>query len=91
MQEKKMVAMHKLLMIFLFPVKNMFIWMYIFSYYILYVNNNNAYIYLKIVHYQTGYGGEGGHILSSQLIFLVVSSSQISRGLISPQLKAYFI
>ena len=31
---------------------------------ILYVNNNNAYIYLKIVHSQIGSGGGGGNILS---------------------------
>ena len=65
MQEKKMVALHTLLMIFLNPVKHMFIWMYIFSYYILYVNNNNAYIYLNIVHSLIGSGGGGwSYILS---------------------------
>ena len=57
-----MVALHTLLMIFLNPVKHMSIWMYIFSYYILYVNINNAYIYLKIVHSQIGSGGVGGDI-----------------------------
>ena len=62
-----MVALHTSL-IFAFPDKNMFIWMYIFSYYILYVNNNNAYIYLKIVHSQIGSGGGRG-VIYFRLLF----------------------
>ena len=69
-----MVALHTLL-IFAFPDKNMFIWMYIFSYYMLYVNNNNAYIYLKIVHSQIRSGGRGGHILSVPFFGLFSFSS----------------
>ena len=93
-----MLSLHKSL-IFAFPDKNMFIWMYIFSYYILYVNNNNAYIYLKIVHSQIGSGG--GLVIyfrflfsasfSSQLRYPAFFPSQIYCGLFLPQLKVYFI
>ena len=42
------------LSIFAFPDKNMFIWMYSFTNYLLYINNKNAYIYPKIVNAQIG-------------------------------------
>ena len=67
-----MVSLHTLLMIFLLEnggsayVVDIFVPCYkhvhldvYFSYYILYVNSDNAYIYLKIVHSQIGSGGGG--------------------------------
>ena len=44
-------------LIFAFPDKNILICTDNFSFYILYVINNNAYIYLKRVYAQIGLGG----------------------------------
>ena len=40
--------------IFLFLDKYVFIWMYIFFYYVLYVNNDNAYIDIERIYSQIG-------------------------------------
>ena len=68
MQENKMVDPY-ILSICLFPDKNIFIWMYNFSYYKLYVNNYNVYIYLKIIYAQIG---SGGRVIYYGFLFLVV-------------------
>ena len=68
MQEKKMVDLH-ILSICAFPDKNIFIWMYNFSSYKLYVNNENVYIHLKRVYAHIGSGGRG---IYSGFLFLLV-------------------
>ena len=67
-QEKKVVDLY-ISSICLFPDKNIFIWMYNFSYYRLYVNNYNVYIYLKIVYAQIV---SRGMVIYFGLLFLLV-------------------
>ena len=68
MQEREMVDLH-ISSISAFADKNISIWMCNFSYYKLYVNNDNVYIYMKRVHAKIGLGVGG---IYSGFIFLPV-------------------